>query len=79
MNEFNREFFKSKFNVSSGILDFCKDFIFASVLSEIEMVAYYVKNKKCFRRHLGLSRHFDFSAWQHCFHFFIISATTYKK
>jgi hypothetical protein len=28
------------------------------------MAAYYVKNKKCFRRHLGLSRHFDFLAWQ---------------
>jgi hypothetical protein len=35
------------------------------------MAAYYVKNEKCFRRHLGLSRHFDFSACQQCFYFFI--------
>jgi hypothetical protein len=27
---------------------------------KINMAAYYVKNKKCFRRHLGLSRNFDF-------------------
>jgi hypothetical protein len=26
---------------------------------KIKMAAYYVKNKKCFRRHLGLNRHFD--------------------
>jgi hypothetical protein len=25
---------------------------------KIKMASYYVKNKKCFRRHLGLSRHF---------------------
>jgi hypothetical protein len=24
-----------------------------------------------FRRHLGLSGHFDFIAWQHCFYFYI--------
>jgi hypothetical protein len=35
------------------------------------MAAYYVKNKKCFRRHVGLSRHFDFFVWQQCFHFYI--------
>jgi hypothetical protein len=35
---------------------------------KIKMAAYYVKNKKCFRFHLGLSRHFDFLAWQQ--HFF---------
>jgi hypothetical protein len=29
-----------------------------------KMAADYVKNKKCFRRHLELSRHFDFLAWQ---------------
>jgi hypothetical protein len=33
------------------------------------MAAYYVKNKKCVR--LGLSRHFDFLAWQQCFQFYI--------
>jgi hypothetical protein len=38
---------------------------------KIKMVAYYVKNKKCFRRHLELSRHFDFLARQHCFYFCI--------
>jgi hypothetical protein len=27
---------------------------------KIKMAAYYVKNKKCFRRRVGLSRHFDF-------------------
>jgi hypothetical protein len=32
---------------------------------KIKMVAYSVKNKKCFRRHLGLSRHFDLVVWQH--------------
>jgi hypothetical protein len=35
------------------------------------MAAYYVKNKKINRRHLGLSRHIDFSAWQPCFYFYI--------
>jgi hypothetical protein len=34
---------------------------------KIKMAANYVKNKKYFRRHLGLSRHLDFFAWQHCF------------
>jgi hypothetical protein len=38
---------------------------------KIKMAAYYVKNKKCFRRHSGLSRHFDFLAWQQCFYFII--------
>jgi hypothetical protein len=36
---------------------------------QIKMAAYYVKNKKCFRHLLGLSRHFDFLAWQQCFYF----------
>jgi hypothetical protein len=27
---------------------------------KIKMAAYSVKNKKTFRRHLGLSRHFEF-------------------
>jgi hypothetical protein len=38
---------------------------------KIKMVAYYVKNKKCFRRHLELSHHFDLIAWKHCFYFYI--------
>jgi hypothetical protein len=38
---------------------------------KIKMAAYSVKIKKCFSRHLGLSRHFEFLAWQHCFYFFI--------
>jgi hypothetical protein len=32
---------------------------------KIKMAAYDVKNKKCVRCHLGLSRHFDFLDWQH--------------
>jgi hypothetical protein len=35
------------------------------------MAAYYVKNKKMFSSPLGLSRHFDFFAWQQCFYFYI--------
>jgi hypothetical protein len=27
------------------------------------------QKSKCFSRHLGLSRHIDFLAWQHCFYF----------
>jgi hypothetical protein len=38
---------------------------------KIKMAAYYVKNIKNFRCHLGLSRHFDFLAWQQCFCFYI--------
>jgi hypothetical protein len=38
--------------------------------NKIKMAAYYVKNKKCFRRHFGLSRHFDFLAWQQFFYFY---------
>jgi hypothetical protein len=34
---------------------------------KIKMAAYYAKKKKCFRRHLGLSRHFDFFAWKQFF------------
>jgi hypothetical protein len=45
---------------------------------KIKMVAYYVKNKKCFRRHLGLSRHFDFLTCQQLF-YYIIRTTTYQK
>jgi hypothetical protein len=37
---------------------------------KIKMAAYYVKNK-WFRRHLGLSRHFDFLAWQQFYYFYI--------
>jgi hypothetical protein len=37
----------------------------------IKMATYYVKNKNCFQRHLGLSRHLDFLAWQHSFYFYI--------
>jgi hypothetical protein len=29
------------------------------------------KIKKWYRRHLGLSRHFDFLAWQKCYYFYI--------
>jgi hypothetical protein len=43
--------------------------------NNIKMAAYYVKNKKCFRRHLGLSCHFIFLAWQQC----SIRTTTYQK
>jgi hypothetical protein len=32
---------------------------------KLKMAAYSVKNKKCFRRYLGLSHHFEFLAWQH--------------
>jgi hypothetical protein len=35
------------------------------------MAAYYVKNKKRFRRHFGLGRHFDFFNWLQCFYFYI--------
>jgi hypothetical protein len=38
---------------------------------KIKMAAYSVKNKKCFRLHLGLRRHFKFLAWQHLFYFSI--------
>jgi hypothetical protein len=38
---------------------------------KIKMAVYYVKHKKYFRRHLGLSRHFDFLAWKQCFYFYI--------
>jgi hypothetical protein len=31
---------------------------------KIKMAANYVKNKKRFRRHLKLSRHFNFVAWK---------------
>jgi hypothetical protein len=34
-------------------------------------MAYYVKNKKCFRRHLTLSRHINILAWQHLFYFIL--------
>jgi hypothetical protein len=33
-----------------------------------KMAAYYVNSKKCFRRHIGFSRHFEFLAWQLCFY-----------
>jgi hypothetical protein len=33
------------------------------------MLAYYVKDTKSFFCHLGLSRHFDFLAWQLWFYF----------
>jgi hypothetical protein len=33
---------------------------------KIKIAFYYVKNKKINRRHLGLSRHFDFLTWQQC-------------
>jgi hypothetical protein len=36
------------------------------------MAAYYVRNKKCFRRHHGLSRHLNFLAWQYGFYFYIV-------
>jgi hypothetical protein len=32
---------------------------------KIKMAAYSVKIKKGFRRHLELSRHYEFFAWQH--------------
>jgi hypothetical protein len=35
------------------------------------MAAFYVNNKICFRRHLGLSHHFDFFNWQQFFYFYI--------
>jgi hypothetical protein len=38
---------------------------------KIKMAAFYVKNNKYFCRHLGLSRNFNFLAWQHCFYFYI--------
>jgi hypothetical protein len=34
-------------------------------LPVVKMAADYVKNLNCNCRHLGLSRHFDFLAWQH--------------
>jgi hypothetical protein len=37
-----------------------------------------VKNKKCFSLHLGLSRHFDFLAWQFLF-LNSFRTTTYQK
>jgi hypothetical protein len=46
---------------------------------KIKMAAYYVKNKKSFRRHLGLSRHFVFLAWQLCFYFYIALELQYIK
>jgi hypothetical protein len=46
---------------------------------KIKMAAYYVKNKKCFRRHLGLSRHFDCLAWQQCFYFYVASELRHTK
>jgi hypothetical protein len=34
----------------------------------LNSMLYYVKNKKNgYRRHLGLNRHFDLSAWHNCF------------
>jgi hypothetical protein len=41
-------------------------------------MAPYVKNKKCFSLHLGLSRHFDFLAWQFLF-LNSFRTTTYQK
>jgi hypothetical protein len=48
---------------------------------KIQMAANFMKNK-CFRRHLGLNRHFDFLAWQHCFYIiyiFILSELKHQK
>jgi hypothetical protein len=45
-----------------------------------KMAAYYVKNKKYCRRHLGLSRHFDFLFCNIYFiAFFSIRTTIYQK
>jgi hypothetical protein len=38
---------------------------------KIKIAAYDVNNKKCFRGHLDLSRHFDFLAWQQFFYFYV--------
>jgi hypothetical protein len=50
---------------------------------KIKMAAYYVKNKKWFRRHLGLSCHFDFLAWQQFlkldFFALVINSSTIQK
>jgi hypothetical protein len=47
---------------------------------KIKMAAYYVKNKKCFRRHLGLSLHFDFFNLATMFLFLhSIRTATYQK
>jgi hypothetical protein len=40
---------------------------------QIKMVFSYVKIKKCFRRYLGFSRHFDFWLGNIVFIFFIVS------
>jgi hypothetical protein len=32
---------------------------------KIKLAANHLKNKKRFRRHIGLSHHFDFLAWQY--------------
>jgi hypothetical protein len=45
---------------------------------KIKMATYSVKNKKDFRRHLGLSPHFEFLAWQNLF-YVIIDMATYQK
>jgi hypothetical protein len=47
---------------------------------KIKMAAYYVKNKKCFRRHLGLIC-ILILAWQQCFYFYILALElpTYQK
>jgi hypothetical protein len=37
---------------------------------KIKIAAYYVKNKQCYRCHLGLSRHLEFFAWRQCFYFY---------
>jgi hypothetical protein len=50
---------------------------------KIKMAANYVKNKKYFRRHIGLSRHFELSrhflAWQQCFYFYIALELEHTK
>jgi hypothetical protein len=44
---------------------------------KIKIASYYVKNKKCFRRHLGISHHLDLLASQQCFLYIIKIYTTY--
>jgi hypothetical protein len=46
---------------------------------KIIMAANYMNIKKGFRRHLGMSHHFDFLAWQHCFYIYIAPEVQHIK
>jgi hypothetical protein len=51
--------------------DFIIDCIIAKLKNQNGGLLCEMKNKKCFWHHLGLCRHFDCTALQQCFYFYI--------